>query len=309
MDSMKSKHALIALAVLVIVGVGGFALLSGDDDDMDKTENQSTSQQSGSTAVDAKDLPFNLSLTNLAPLDSGVYEGWVVRGDDKLSFGRFNMTADGMVDGTLAFDSLTVQDGDTIAISIEPDTDPDPGPSATIVLAGEVMNGSANLAFPVDVSGFGGQYILATPTTAAQDDETAGVWFTITGSDTSLDIPVAPDGWIYEGWAVVDGTPYTTGQFKDPSMADMFNGYSGPGNAPNKPGEDFVANLANAPLDLRGGTIVVSLEPYQDGTDPTGEGPAQVKPLTHMVPADAVDHSALTLEVSTESVPSGMVTL
>ncbi len=312
MEKSNKKMGLIVAAILALVVAGGVVAFSASSDD-DTSNSETTGQSEPGEQSDAtSSLPFNLNLTNLAPLTQGVYEGWVVRGDDKTSFGRFNTTESGGIVGDLSLESLTVQDGDTIAISIEPDNDVDPGPSATIVLAGMVENGSASLAFPVDISGFAGQYILATPTTATTDDETAGLWFTLTGSETSLDIPVAPDGWIYEGWVVVDGVPYTTGQFADPARADMFDGFSGPDSAPDKPGEDYIVNLPagiTAPLDLRGGTVVVSIEPFQEGSDPTGPMPSQVKPLTAEISADAIDHNPYDLQLSSDMLPSGSVEL
>ncbi|MEM6998057.1 MAG: anti-sigma factor [Patescibacteria group bacterium] len=312
---MKStSNILVVLALLVVLGVGVFAITGGDDssdsDGTATTNSQTTEREvAGESNIN---LPFDLSLTNLATLDAGVYEGWVVRGDDKTSFGTFNMNAAGEIIGDLSYDG-DLQAGDTVAISIEPDNDADPEPSATIILAGEVTDGAAELAFPLDISSFAGEYILGTPTTNATDDETAGIWFTSSGTNTLLDIPDAPDGWIYEGWAVVDGVPYTTGQFTDPSGADNFDGYSGPDGGPAKPGEDFITNLpggVEGPLDLATGTskVVVSIEPYQNGSDPTGAGPAQIKPLSHDIGEGVADHTRFSLDLNTD-LPTGSVSV
>ena len=299
--SQSKKLILVGLLVVLLIAGGVFLALASSDDEESNNNSQAT----------APALPLNLQV-DLATLEQGVYEGWVVQGEDKLSFGTFNTNAEGAIVGDLDLGDIVVNDGDTVAISIEPENDTDPAPSQTIVLAGSVQNGAAELTFPLEVGTFAGQYILATPTTATIDDETAGVWFTTTGSDASLDIPVAPEGWAYEGWVVVDGTPLSTGVFTDPAAADMFNGFSGPDSAPNKPGEDFVANLPEgftAPLDLRGMTVVVSIEPYQDGVDPTGPAPAQVKPLSAEIATDATDHTTYDLIVSEGSVPFGSISL
>lgn len=307
MGDKKNIMMIIVVAVLLLGG-GAFALTRSDDS---TNESQSTTD---STSKAVEDFPINLELSNLQPLNSGAYEGWVVRDGAKHSFGRFNMDADGGINGDLALSDVVPANGDTIAISIEPENDTDPEPSATIVLAGEITGGVASLEFPVDVSEFAGKYIIATPTTSTTDDETAGVWFTTTGSDAGFDIPVAPAGWIYEGWTVFDGKPITTGQFSDPSKADLFSGFSGSGDFPAKPGEDFIHNLPNGltgPIDLSDGTsvVVLSLEPFQDGVDPTGDGPAQVKPLTGMIPEGAADHTPYDLTLSKDSVPSGSAAL
>ncbi len=299
---------MVAAILVIVLGVAVFAIAGNDDD----TADTSTASQA---AVESPDFPLNISFNNLAPLEQGIYEGWVVRDDVKYSFGTFNTNEAGDVTSAFEFADSTFapQEGDTVAISIEPVPDTDPEPSATIVLAGAIEGGNATLAFPVDVSGFAGQYILATPTTTTEDDETAGLWF-FNPSDpgATLDIPVAPDGWAYEGWAVVNGMPISSGVFKDPGAPDLFSGFSGPNDGPPFPGEDFVANLPDgftAPLDLRGATIVLSIEPDQGGVDPTGPKPAQVKPLVGEVASDAAVKTLFDLGVSTESLPSGSASL
>ncbi len=307
---MKSTHLLIGAAIIAVLGIGGVILSQSDDDTSDSTE---TSQ------VRSQDAPFNLDVSSLAPLDQGVYEGWVVRDDVKYSFGTFNTDASGNVIGTLDLNGVTPQDGDTIAISIEPDNDTDPEPSATIILAGEFQSGTANLSFPVDISGFSGQYILATPTNDPAGNETAGVWFVDNSNapnlTASLNIPDAPDGWIYEGWVVYKGeTPITTGKFRSATGADQFDGYSGTAQSgPNYPGEDLIMNLPaglEGPLEFDDGEtlIVVSIEPDQNGEDPTGDGPAQLKPLSAVVAEGSADHSLFDLSLNPET-PSGTFTL
>ena len=299
---------------LVVIGLIGYGAWYAYDQSQDDDTSSSVSENKKSETTTPKELPLNMTFSNLEPLAEGMYEAWVVQDDVKNSIGTFNMNDSGEVMGELSLGSVEPKEGDTVAISIEPENDSNPEASETIILAGEIVDGTADLAFPLDTSGFAGQYILATPTTTTTDDETAGVWFTTTGTDTSLVVDVAPAGWIYEGWAVVDGTPISTGQFTDPAQADLFDGYSGPEPGPNKPGEDFITNLPNdleGPLDLAQGTatIVVSIEPYQDGSDPTGDGPAQVKPLSAAVEAGATDHTAYDLMYSADSLPSGSASL
>jgi len=306
------KNMIVMLVVAGLLAAGAVYWFVVKDDDTDIADSTQSTQVVELAKSDS--FPLGLTFSGLQPLNSGVYEGWVVRAGVKYSFGTFNTTDEGAVVGEMSLTEITPQNGDKVVISIEPDNDTDPESSATIILAGDLVDGTASLTFPVDVSGYSGQYILGTPTSATDDDELSGIWFTATGSDQLLDIPVAPAGWIYEGWVVVNSTPVSSGQFSDPNAADLFDGYSGPGSAPNKPGEDYAVNLPNgliAPLNLTDGSssVVLSLEPFQDGEDPTGPVPAQVKPLSAKIAADSTDHTPYDLTLSTASVPSGSASL
>jgi len=293
----KSKSSMgIMIAVIVAIVIGAVVyFVSASDDSF------------------ALDVNFN----NLAPLDQGVYEGWVVRGDVKYSFGTFNMNEDGEVVGEFDFvdSDFSPEDGDMVVITIEPVPDADPGPSTVVVLAGELGSSSSDLTFPIDTSAFTGQYILATPTNDPDEFEAAGVWFLDpSGPSPTLNLPDAPAGWVYEGWVVYNGeTPISTGKFVSASGADMFNGYSGSAGAPPFPGEDLIRDLPNGltgPLVFNDGksVIVISIEPDIDGTDPTGPGPAQVKPLSAVVADGAADHVLFDL-ANNSDVPSGSVSL
>ena len=305
----KQTTPLILGAVAILIAVVGFvAFGGGDDDDAASTEPAQTVQRSD-------EFPLDFSVNNLEPLSEGIYEGWIVRGDDKFTFGTFNTTESGAIDGNLSLDGVEPQDGDMVVVTIEPVPDDDPEPSGVIILAGALENGSAELAFPIDVNEFGGQYILATPTNGDGTNETSGIWF-VDPSDlsASLNIPDAPDGWVYEGWVVHQGQPITSGKFTSAEGFDLFDGFSGPEDGPPFPGEDYLENLPSPftdPLELADGEtmIVVSIEPDINGTDPTGDGPAQVKPLSAAIPAGAADHFLYDLSTSDESVPSGSASL
>ena len=180
-----------------------------------------------------------------------------------------------------------------VVISIEPADDTDPGPAATHFVAGDLVDGVADLtidhaaALGTDFADATGSFVLATPSTEASDDELSGVWFiTVPGPEAALSLPELPEGWVYEGWAVVDGTPVSTGTFTDGTGADASGIYSGPGGTPGYPGEDFVLNAPDGltfPTDLSGATIVVSVEPAPDDSP----APFALKPLVGQVPADA----------------------
>lgn len=309
----KEKMIGAVLALVAVLGIGVFALTSGDDD----TASTNTSVNSVESTEEASKLPFDFAVNNLSPLESGVYEGWIVRDDVKYSFGTFNTNEAGEIVGDLMLDDITPQDGDKVVVTIEPTNDADPDPSGTVVLAGDLVGGSADLTFPVDITAFSGKYILATPSDGDGNNETSGLWFVSQENgpaETGLNLPIAPEGWIYEGWAVYNGAPLSTGQFTDPAAADNLDAYNGDQGTPNWPGEDFLVNLPSdveAPVNLANGTskAVISLEPFIDGEDPTGEGPAQVKPLAHDIPEGVADHDTQDLTLDTSSLPTGSASL
>jgi len=110
------------------------------------------------------------------------------------------------------------------------------------------------------------------------------------GPTASLDLPTLPDSWIYEGWAVVDGTPISTGTFATASGADNDSRFSGTAGGPPYPGEDLLNNAPAGltfPVDLSGKTVVISVEPVPDNS----AAPFALKPLVGSVPADALDHT------------------
>ncbi len=236
----------------------------------------------------------SLSFEGLEPLGSElVYEGWLIIDGAPESTGTFNIDADGNVVVINDVDVENAKDSTAFVLTLEPAVDPDPAPSSTHILAGDFEDGVANLtldhpaALGVDLTEAAGSFIVATPTTSATDDDRSGVWFldpTLpAGERASLDLPTLPDGWEYEGWAVIDGVPVSTGRFVDPTGPDDFSDFSGPDPAPNYPGEDFIQNAPDGvtfPTDLTGATIVISVEPAPDDTP----APFALKPLVAEVP-------------------------
>lgn len=225
----------------------------------------------------------NFQATNLDPLEKGHYEGWVVVGDKKISFGNFNVNEQKQLldlSGRVITEFRTkekVATVDVFAISIEPDNDNDPGPSPSLILFGKAVGNRANLSFgiglnQIDFNKLSGRYILKTPTddepvmekkegeamtgkkeegAMMKKDETAGVWFVDPTNApklaASLNLPDVPLGWKYEGWAVPAGNPslaLSTGRFTKVNGSDEFSGYSSKKSpAPPFPGEDFLQNL------------------------------------------------------------------
>ena len=234
------------------------------------------------------------SLDQIDRLDNGFYyEGWAIINGEAISTGKFNVTDNG------GFFSVTeAQEADysntfAVILTIEPAGDDDLIPSDTKYIAGEVgTDGTAllNTSHPAVIGdsfeSASGSFIVATPTDGEGNNEFSGAWFLDTnGPSASLNLPTLPVGWEYEGWAVVDGVPLSTGRFLNASGADDFSGFSGSLPAPPFPGEDFLVNAPDGltfPLDLRGGDIVISVEPSPDDSP----APFTLKPLVGAVPAE-----------------------
>ena len=271
---------------LAVIAMGLLSVSCSNDDD-------ATAQ------IETSELTLNL--TGLEALgDDFVYEGWVIVDGAPVSTGRFS---DVTFPQTFQVLSTQLVAATTFVLSIEPTVDPDPAPAETKVLAGDFSGTSANVNsnLVADFSTVAGTFILATPTDADDTNEESGVWFLDNASGsavTGLNLPVLSDGWKYEGWAVINGTPISTGTFTDASMADdnaatsVFKGDTG--NGPGYPGEDYLQNAPAGftfPTDLRGTTIVVSVEPSPDNS----AAPFTLKPLAQMVAADAAVHTSITM--------------
>lgn len=286
---MKKFRLLIVLSLVGLIGVMG--AVSG-----------CRPGQSSST--------LTLAFDGLEMLGEGHFEGWAIFGDEKVSTGKFSADDD----FTFTVDR-DLTEADMIVITIEPEGDTDDIPSGVVLLAGSVNGNQASLAFPVDLSGVAGTYILATPTNGPETDELSGIWFlALPGPSASLILPALPAGWVYEGWVVNMGTPLTSGRFLTPEGADDFNGYSGSEPSPPFPGEDYLLNPPQGvsfPLNLADGAslAVISVEPDLNGNDPTGPAPFQIKPLVGEIPAGAQDHANLPMGANLGSVPSGMASI
>lgn len=257
---------------------------------------------------------LTIDLTGLEALgDDYVYEGWLIVNGSPVSTGTFSSVSFPQ-SFTVGIDDLN--SATTFVLSIEPAVDADPAPAATKLLAGDFSGNSASVSstgIVADFSNAWGKYILATPTDADDSNEASGVWFLDNSSGSAavgLGLPTLTDGWKYEGWVVLNGTPVSTGTFTDPASGDdnaATSPYKGAsGNGPGFPGEDYVVGSAagvDFPTDLKGATIVVSVEPYPDNS----AAPFALKPLAHAVPSDAMNHSAITMGAGPLSVLTGSV--
>ena len=244
------------------------------------------------------------------------YEGWIMVDGKPVSTGTFTVNSLGVMSTTeFMVKSSDLTSASKFILTIEPFPDTDPAPASTHLVAGTFVSNVAALsisaleALGTDFTSSIGNYVLATPSDGEENNEKSGVWFL--GSlppSAGLILPTLPEGWVYEGWAVINNTPVSTGTFTSASGADMFNGFSGTEGTPAFPGEDFVKNAPAGltfPTDLSGGKVVISVEPSPDNSPK----PFLLKPLIADVPTDAVDHKVYSLEnKASATVVSGVAT-
>jgi hypothetical protein len=286
---MKGLIALVIIAILVVVGFSLF----------------------GSKSSITKSEKIELAINGLEPLAKGHYEAWLIIGDRKISAGKFN------IGDAMTFDVPSDASGaEQFAITIEPEGDTDSVASDIVALSGVFNAGIANLAFSADFVSTNGNYILATPTDGPDTNEMSGVWFLKLPEPPTagLALPTLPSGWIYEGWVVNNGMPFSTGRFSAVDNADMFSGYSGDMPAPLFPGEDFLLNAPQGvefPLNLGDGQslVVISVEPDVNGADPTGDAPFAIKPLVANISADAKAKTNYEMQLNLGSLPTGTATI
>ena len=271
---------------------------------------------------------LTLNINGLEDLGStAVYEGWIIvpapaksnspAAETPVSTGKFTVNANGELSQTkfdIDADDLAI--ATTFILTIEPNPDSDSNPSSVHILAGDFNSNLANIsidhgaALGDDFSSSTGEYILATPTNGADTDENSGIWFLSLTSGSpaqGLNLPTLPDGWKYEGWTVINGTPVTTGTFLNTTVEDDADPYSSTIPGPPFPGEDFLINAPmglSFPTDIMGGVAVISIEPSPDNSP----NPFTLKPLVGNIPVGAVDHTTYMMNTNPSSFPSGSVT-
>ena len=269
---------------------------------------------------------LQLTLTGFEPLMNGFhYEGWAIIGGAPVSTGKFNIdeggglvtTSGASIAGNTFSTGIDLSAATDIILTIEPSGDTDVLPADTHIAAGSVSNQFASLsvghgaALGSDFAGAAGDYILATPTDGADNNEHSGIWFLSLASGalaTGLTLPTLPAGWKYEGWAVMGGTPVTSGTFTAVDGVDDSAPFSGTMDGPPFPGEDYLVNAPTGlvfPTDLSGGTAVISIEPDPDDADT----PFTLKPLVGTIPADAVDHVTYSMGGNLGSFPTGSASI
>ena len=250
-----------------------FAFTSCNSDD--DNDNNSTSN-------------LTLNLNGLEDLGASFnYEGWLLVDGVPVSTGLFTVDANGALSSTsFEVPTETITAATKFILTIEPNPDPNPEPSAQKLIAGDFNGNSANVSTATapavgDFSAAAGNFFLRTPTdeqsgSGNNGNDENGVWFGLPGMPptATLELPVLPDGWIYEGWVIGDAGPLSTGTFSSVDQMDdnagLSTSFSGTENAgPPIPGEDFFNNAPTGetfPLDIRGRTVVVTVEPVPDNS-------------------------------------------
>ena len=291
MNRVFSFLAISAIVAVLVMGCG--------NDDSTKPSTQTLT------------LHFT-GLTNLGP--NFRYEGWIIVDGAPISTGVFSVNDSGILsDTTFEITQSDLEAATKFVLTIEPYPDSNSSPSSTHYLAGDFSNNTASLTVS-DAAVFGdnfssatGKYILATPTNGSDSFENSGVWFLDLSSGSpmmGLSLPTLPAGWMYEGWAVIGGTPVTTGKFTVADMADNADPYSGTMDGPPFPGEDFLNNAPvglTFPTDLAGQTAVITIEPDPDNST----APFALKPLIGNIPLTATDHTTYDMTNGSGNFPSG----
>lgn len=155
----------------------------------------------------------NHGLEDLGP--DFAYEGWLIVDGSPVSTGTFTVDGDGVpLQEYFPTTVSSVADATAFILTIEPVPDNDPAPSAVHFLAGDLINGRAQLAIGhgaaigTDFSTASGAYILAAPSAGDGGDYRNGIWWLDpdAGPGPALSLPTLPNGWVYEGWiASADG--------------------------------------------------------------------------------------------------------
>lgn len=281
------KHTLLTTVLATVLL---FAACKSDDND-----------NSNTTTPTSNESNLNLSLNGLEDLGADyAYEGWMIVNGKAITTGIFNVDANGKLSQTaFPVNKDDLAKATAFVLTIEPSPDNDPAPSSVHILAGDFSGSNGALtvshgsALGTDFTSAAGQYILATPTDGMNNNESSGVWWLDpAGPSSTLTLPTLPAGWKYEGWAVINGTPVSTGTFTSAMGADDAAPFSGTMMAPPFPGEDFLQNAPNGltfPVDLSGSPIVISVEPSPDNSP----APFALKPLVGTAPAMANVHTLL----------------
>ncbi|MET2985065.1 anti-sigma factor [Aureibaculum conchae] len=297
---MTRKKLFLALATFSLL----FTSCDNDDDNVPSKKN------------------LTVNITGLEGLGSDyVYEGWIIVNGAPVSTGTFSDVTTGQ---TFSVDATQLDAATKFVLSIEPAGETGTAaatPSDTKLVIGDFSGNSASVSVGT-VGDFttatpAGKFFLRSPTdeaTGNNGNDESGIWFGTPGAPPSpaFTLPALEAGWKYEGWVVVDGQgPLSTGTFTAFDVADENAGdatsFSGTENAgPPIPGEDFFNNAPSGftfPLDIRGKTVVISVEPSPDNS-PT---PFLLKPLKGTAGNDTAP-TAYDLAFDNASFPSGTVT-
>jgi len=229
-------------------------------------------------------LSISMAFEGLEPLgEEYVYEGWLITDEGPVSTGRFDVDETGTpIPNDFDLEAGLEDESFLFVLTIEPAVDDAPEPSPVHILAGEILDGAADLsighdaALGTDFTDAEGMFILKTPSSSDTDeDDNQGIWWAdpMAGPGPGLFLPELPEGWIYEGWVVGADGPISTGTFLfgDEEDSDGAGSAAGPDGTPPLPGQDFVSPA----MELIGFKAVISVEPVPDNSP----HPFLLKPL------------------------------
>lgn len=214
-------------------------------------------------------------------------------------------------------------------------TDSAKGPSSYKIIAGKVTANSSkfnvgnDLILDFDFEKSQAKYILDTPTDTLNNNPKRGIWFlnldttisdiedssgTVIGTDTTisqesgLDLPELPNGWIYEGWIIMNSDTVSIGTFVEPYGADDSSKYgAGTAGGYNFPGEDFIENPPPGiifPTDLSGKQIFITIDAPHPATSYT---PFRLIPYISTVPMNCESKTNYSMQNNSESFPNGSI--
>jgi hypothetical protein len=287
----------------------------------------------------AKFVIFNKS----GNADSPLHDSTAVR------LGEFNVSEDGRYvvapDGSPAH--FIIPEGenpqliDDLIITIQsefphhdsPRSDTEPGPAllggriyGTAELGEADLDASYEHALGSSFSRVSGSVSLMAP--SSPSDSSSGVWF-VNGQPPFFtpglrNLPVLPEGWVYEGWArpfinsvIHDalqdvGPAYSTGRFLRADTSDFDGAGPGGGSAPGLsfPGQDFINAYAGGPpprISLRDWQFQLTIEPAEDNS-PLPFSLVLLTTWVEQIP-HPLTHSVPMQNVSTGSFPRAHVTI
>ncbi|RJQ31688.1 MAG: hypothetical protein C4562_04385 [Actinobacteria bacterium] len=253
-----------------------------------------------------------LSFKNLPHLKEQVYQAWAIINNKPKSIGRFNIKKSQVVDEydkkikefPLDYDA---REATKVVVSIEEKASNPDNPSDIKILSGETWEGKSFLIFSELITYAYGSYYLDTPTDLSQRYQYSGIWFLNFGGGhrvAGLNLPDMPSGWKAEAWIVSKGEVISIGKIKDPNKPMTNPKYNGKGNCYGFPGQDFINNAPDGfdfPLDLRGATVMVTIEPEPDNS----KEPFFLKLLVGNIPKDAKPRTAHMMKNNCNSMPNG----
>lgn len=258
--------------------------------------------------------------------ESYQWEAWIETGDGPVSVGAFEQgkeSPDYDFSGDLydfSIDSSLAEKAQGFLLTLESKPDDNEAPSGWNLLASDQLpkSGRTTARFTTapaigaeldgDMDQATGSYVLDTPSSSAEDDNTQGIWFIDTSNGerkAGLDLPKLPEdsAWVYEGWIVGGDGPISTGQFRDPTAPDHDGAGPDAGDSQGYafPGQDFVKDggkmLASGDYET-----FVTLEP-DDGV----AAPFAFRPLAADIPADIGADNVQPVESTIDSPPTVFV--